>query len=203
MFSRGQIQLLIVLLVLSLAFQLGPLIVLTLLLLLSAAVAWGWQRFALANVSYARTLSQHHAFPDDTVEFTIQVVNRKPLPLTSLRVQETVATALDWGATSLQYHEKPSQRILERTSSLRWYESLRWRYQVRCPQRGAFAFGPAVLEAGDPFGFTVQRAEVADPIELVVYPRLLSLAELGLTARQPLGEVRRRQWLSAAPTSAC
>jgi uncharacterized protein (DUF58 family) len=200
MFSRGQSQLLIVLLVLSLAFQLGPLIVLALLLLLSAAVAWGWQRFALANLSYTRTLSRHHAFPDDTVEFTIQVVNRKPLPLTSLRVQETVAAALDWGNTPLQYHEKPSQRILERTSSLRWYESLRWRYQVRCPQRGAFTFGPALLEAGDPFGFTLQRAEVASSIELVVYPRLLSLAELGLTARQPLGEVRRRQWLFADPT---
>src|SRR5438067_11040733 len=114
MFSRGQIQLLVVLLVLSLAFQLGPLIVLALILLLSAAVAWVWQRFALANVTYTRTLSQDHAFPDDSIELTIHVVNHKLCPLTSLRIQETVAAAIDWGATPLRYHEKPSLRILER-----------------------------------------------------------------------------------------
>jgi uncharacterized protein (DUF58 family) len=71
--------------------------------------------------------------------------------------------------------------------------------QMRCPQRGAFAFGPAILEAGDPFGFTLQRAEVASSVELVVYPRLVPLAELGLTARQPLGDVRSRLWLFADP----
>jgi uncharacterized protein (DUF58 family) len=199
MFSRGQIQLLVVLLMLSLAFQLGPLIVLSAVLLLSAAVAFLWQHLALANVSYTRSLSQHHAFPDDTVEFWVEIINRKPLPLTSLRVVETVAAALDWGDTPLQYHEKPSLRLVERTTSLRWYEAVRWRYQVRCPQRGAFAFGPTTLEAGDPFGFTTQELTVANPIELVVYPRLLPLAELGLAARHPFGDVRSRQWLFADP----
>src|SRR6266545_3494322 len=157
------------------------------------------QGCCLANVSYSRTLNQHHAFPDDRVEFQVEIVNRKPLPLTSLRVVETVAAALDWGDTPLQYHEKPSLRLLERTTSLRWYEALRWRYQVRCPQRGAFAFGPTTLQAGDPFGFTTQELTVTNLIELVVYPRLLPLAELGLTARHPLGDVRSRQWLFADP----
>src|SRR6266545_3230533 len=136
------------------------------------------QGCCLANVSYSRTLNQHHAFPDDRVEFQVEIVNRKPLPLTSLRVVETVAAALDWGDTPFQYHEKPSLRLLERTTSLRWYEALRWRYQVRCPQRGAFAFGPTTLEAGDPFGFTTQELTVANPIELVVYPRLLARVAL-------------------------
>lgn len=199
MFSRGQIQLLIALLLLSLTFQLGPLVVLSLLLLLSAGLAALWQRVALANVTYTRALSQHHAFPDDTVELTIQIVNRKPLPLTALRVTETVAAALDWGETPLQHHEKPSLRILERTTSLRWYEAVRWHYAIHCPQRGAFAFGPTTLEAGDPFGFTSQVSSVSSQTELIVYPRLLPLAELGLAAHHPLGDVRSRQWLFADP----
>ncbi|HEX9371652.1 MAG TPA: DUF58 domain-containing protein [Roseiflexaceae bacterium] len=199
MFSRGQLQLLIALLLVSLTFQLGPLVVLSLLLLLSAGLAALWQRIALANVTYTRALNQHHAFPDDTVELTIQIVNRKPLPLTALRITETVAAALDWGETTLQYHEKPSLRMLERTTSLRWYEAVRWRYTIRCPQRGVFAFGPTTLAAGDPFGFTTQERALADPTELIVYPRLLPLAELGLTAHQPLGDVRSRQWLFADP----
>lgn len=199
MFSRGQIHALIVLLIVSVTFRLGALVILALLLLLCAGLAWIWQHAALAHVTYTRALNRLHAFPDDVVELTIVIVNRKPLPLTALRVQETVAAALEWEAAPILYHEKASLRILERTTSLGAYESVRWRYRIHCPQRGAFAFGPAVLEAGDPFGFTTQQQTIAPSVELVVYPRLLPLDTLGLSARNPFGDVRARQWLFADP----
>ncbi len=190
MFSRGQIQLLSGALVVSLALRLDPLTVLLALLLATAGVARLWQRLALRNVRYTRSLSQHHAFPGDSVELVIEIVNRKLLPVTGLVVQETVPAALDWGDVRLRGQERSRERILERTTSIGWYEAVRWRYQIGCLERGVFAIGPAILDAGDPFGFATEQIEVRDPVELVVYPRLLPLADLGLAARRPFGDLR-------------
>ncbi len=200
MFSRGQIQLLIGALLLSLALRLDPLIVLLSLLLVTAGVAWLWQRLALRNVRYTRTLSQHHAFPGDSVELVIEIVNRKLLPVTGLVVQEAVPAALDWGDVPLRGQERSRERILERTASIGWYEAVRWRYQIGCRERGVFAIGPTILDAGDPFGFAREQIEIADVTELVVYPRLLPLADLGLAARRPFGDLRTPRSLFTDPT---
>lgn len=199
MFSRRQLQALLLLLLLSLAFQLGPFLVLTLALLISAGLAWAWQRLALRGVEASVSLSQSHAFPGDTVTVAVAVVNRKALPLTALRVQQTVTAGLDWGGTRVAGHWRPSLQLIERTTSLRWYESVRWRYDARCQGRGVYRFGPLSLEAGDPFGFTTHEAAVEQQAELLVYPRLLPVESLGLAAGRPLGERRSRSWLFADP----
>ena len=200
MFSRNQLLALAVLLLLSVAFHLGPLVVLCLLLLLSATLAWFWKHVALSNVIYTQKLSQHHAFPDDTVELVIEIINRKLLPITALRVQEVVTGGLDWSTTSRIGDWKPARHMLERASSVGAYEALRWRYQLRCSQRGIFRFAPATLEAGDPFGFTTRQVELGEWSELVVYPRVLSLDQLGFAGGRALGEARSRQWLFTDPS---
>jgi uncharacterized protein (DUF58 family) len=64
---------------------------------------------------------------------------------------------------------------------------------VRCLSRGAYRFGPAQIEAGDPFGFYRTTGTIAQRTSLIVYPRLLPLEELGLPPRHPLGDLRARQ----------
>jgi uncharacterized protein (DUF58 family) len=56
------------------------------------------------------------------------------------------------------------------------------------------------LRSGDLFGFaTAERTlEMADSI--VVFPRVVPLAKLGLPARQPLGEMRARSWIFEDPS---
>ncbi len=199
MFSRGQILALALLLVIGIAFRLGPLVILTLLLLLSASLAWFWKGAVLSRITYHQELSQHHAFPDDMVELAIQIVNRKLLPITALRVQEHATVGIDWSATHRAQDWKPGSQTLQRVTSLGAYESVRWRYQLRCSHRGTFRFGPITLEAGDPFGFTLRQVELTERVELVVYPRLLPLSELGLVSGRPLGDSRSRHWLFTDP----
>ncbi|MBA3946215.1 MAG: DUF58 domain-containing protein [Herpetosiphonaceae bacterium] len=199
MFSRGQILALALLFVLSIAFRLGPLVILTLLLLLSAALAWCWKAAVLSHISYNQELSQHHAFPDDMVELAIQIVNHKLLPITALHVQEHATIGLDWSGAQRAQDWRPTSQTLQRVTSLGAYESVRWRYQLRCPHRGTFRFGPTTLEAGDPFGFTLRQLQLAKRAELVVYPRVLPLAELGLASGRPLGDSRSRHWLFTDP----
>ncbi len=68
------------------------------------------------------------------------------------------------------------------------YERLTWRYSASCPSRGIFDFGPLVMESGDPFGLYRPRQQTASPARLVVYPRVVPLAQLGFPPDAPFGQ---------------
>ncbi len=192
MFSRNTLQGLSVLLILSLAFGQGLLALLCALLLLTAGLARLWDRWSLARVSYARELSHPRAFVGDEVELAIRVANRKPLPLAHLDIRDRVPAGLQVVGHDLKMDSDGCQ-VLHRSTSMRWYEALTWRYQVRCLARGAYRFGPAQIESGDPFGFYRSIRDEPLRTSLVIYPQLLPLEELGLPPRHPLGELRARQ----------
>lgn len=192
MFRRSTIQGLLVLTALSLLSGQGLLALMCILLLLTAGMARLWDRWSLTRLTYTRELSQPRAFPDDEVELLLRIANRKPLPLVALQVREIVPANLE-----LQGHDRrldiEGRQLIHRLTTLRWYESITWRYRVRCLARGAYRIGPAQIEGGDPFGFYRTMTELPAQTSLIVYPRLLPLAELGLPPRNPLGELRARQ----------
>ena len=192
MFSENTLRGLIILLVLSVAFGQGMLALLCTLLLLTAGLAWLWDRWSLARLSYERELSHPRSFPGDEVELIIRIANRKPLPLAMLDVRDVIPAGLEVVGYDLKL-DREGRQMLHRSTSMRWYERLTWRYRVRCLARGAYRFGPAQLESGDPFGFYRTFREFPQRTSLVVYPRLLPLEELGLPARHPIGDLRMRQ----------
>jgi uncharacterized protein (DUF58 family) len=191
MFRRSTLQGLFILLALSLATGQGLLALMCILLLLTAGMARLWDRWSLLRVTYARELSQPRAFPGDEVELAIRISNRKPLPLVALAVRDIVPANLE-----IVGHDKrldtEGRQVINRVTSLRWYESIVWRYRLRCTQRGAYRIGPAQIEGGDPFGFYRTHHEIPERTSLIIYPTLLPLAELGLPPRHPLGELRAR-----------
>jgi uncharacterized protein (DUF58 family) len=192
MFRRNTLQSLIVVLILAIATGQGLLALVCALLLFTAGLAWLWNRWALARVAYERLLSQQRAFPGDEIELAIHITNRKPLPLARIDIHDFIPNGLEIIGHDLAIdHDK--RQILHRSTSLRWYEGLTWRYRVRCLARGAYRLGPALIEAGDPFGFYRSRIESPRQAALVVYPRLLPLEQLNLPLRHPLGELRARQ----------
>ena len=190
MFRRNTLGALVMLLLIALVLRQGLLSLLLSLLLLATGMAALWSRWALRGVSYERALSHTHAFVGDEIELTIRIANRKLLPIASLHVRERVPAALELVGVAMQPADRRTVRILGRTTALRWYERVVWRYRVRCPARGAFRFGPAQLFSGDPFGIFDTAESPADFSALVVYPKLLPLEELGLPANAPLGDVR-------------
>lgn len=190
MFHKRAIGAVAVLLVLAVAFGQGLLALLCLALMLVAGMAGLWSRWSLLRVSYTRTLSQRRAFPDDEVDLTIRIVNRKALPLASLQVLDHVPSGLQLLNAPVLARSAHSAQLLNRRTSLRWYESVVWRYKVRCPTRGAYKIGPVELKSGDPFGIYSSDATLEVYDRLLVYPRLLTLRELKLPAHNPLGDVR-------------
>ena len=57
-------------------------------MLVVSLVARLWNRYVLRRVSYQRQLEPRRAFIGETVEMTLTVENRKPLPVAWMRVQD-------------------------------------------------------------------------------------------------------------------
>src|SRR3954471_9143768 len=147
MFSRNTIQSLIVLLILSFTLGQGLMALVCALLLLTAALAGLWNRWALVRVTYERELSHPRAFPGDEVELALRISNRKPLPLSRLDIRDSIPAGLAIVGSDLTL-DTDGRQLLHRSTSMRWYEGLTWRYRVRCLARGAYRFGPAQIESG-------------------------------------------------------
>lgn len=173
----------------------------SLILLLTAGASRLWDRYCLVGLGYCRQLGQTRAFFGEEVPLTIEITNRKPLPLAWLEVEDAVpGQGLAVLPGQLGPSHMPGRRLLGVLLSVRWYERVRRQYRVQCGARGYHAFGPATLRTGDVFGFTSQELVIPDEDYLLVYPKLVSLERLGLAAHDPFGDVPlRRQWLFEDP----
>lgn len=78
----------VVLFLVSVGFHLGLLFLLDILLLLVAGASWLWSRYCLVGVEYHRQFGQRYLFSGEETDLTIEIVNRKPLPLPWLRVED-------------------------------------------------------------------------------------------------------------------
>jgi uncharacterized protein (DUF58 family) len=172
-----------------------PVLVLTafFFLIFRYSAHWYSQR-ALRGVEYQRTFSQTRAFPDEEMTMTVQVANRKWLPLSRLAV-------VDHWAEQLPFFSADGRALPERPAglttllfSLRAREQIGRSYQVRPARRGIYPFGPIAMTAGDPFGlFTDQvRKKVQRHDWLIVYPRVVELQDLELPYQAPFGDVATR-----------
>lgn len=199
MLGEGAYLLIGLLLLASLLLASLPLLALSLALALVALISSLWGRYCLAGVEYRRRFSQTRAFFGEEIELTIEVVNRKPLPLAWLEVEDELPAELSLlqGRTSVSH--KPARVVLANLFALRWYERVRRRYRLRCDARGYHAFGPAVLRSGDLFGFVRRELTVEAEDHLLVYPRVVPLGQLGLPAADPFGDRHTRQWLFVDP----
>lgn len=164
-------------------------------------VAWLWNRWALKGLDYRRRFDRQRVFPGEVVKMTLEVTNRKLLPLSWVRFEDEFPTNLAPENARLSpspYSE--TSGYLRSAFSVRWYERVRRSYQLRCRERGHYFLGPVRAESGDIFTLftTVEERLVRDPI--IVYPRVWPLRELGFPTRAPFGNVRTRHSLIKDPT---
>ena len=78
--------------------------------------------------------------------------------------------------------------------------SMELAYTVECLARGYFQIGPLVMENGDLFGLHRRFRVDAEPVYLLVYPRIVPLEGYDLTSRRPIGDVLMSHRLFEDPT---
>lgn len=157
-----------------------------------------WARFGLSRVEYSRRLSPARCFPDDEVDLTLTVTNRKLLPLTHLMVDETLPDAVRVAGRKVEYL-RSGQTALRVAYSLGWYQRVTRHFRLRAVRRGVYGIGPAVLTGGDPFGWEERSVAVEPSAQLIVYPRVLPLEQVGLPPHRPFGDLKSRNRLFEDP----
>ncbi len=189
-----------VLLLLGMALRQPALSILAFLTILTASTSKLWSKHALDHVTYRRRLSNTRVFRGETIELTAELVNNKWLPLPWIEVEDQVADRVRLHDTETLPSSRPGTTVLRLTTSSRWYERVTWTFQLDCPHRGSFAIGPVSLRSGDLFGFFSEQLRFDAIDRVIVYPRIVTLQDLGLPPRHPLGDARAVHQLIADPT---
>jgi len=200
MYTQGWLLVGWLLVIVGLAAREGFAFLLGFIVLLSAGASYLWDRYSLAHVEYRRSFSPRRAFHGETVTFTMEVTNRKALPLAWLEVVDELPQDLVLLKGRVIPSVRQRRQHLVNLFSVRWYERVRRHFTVRCAARGYFPLGPARLRSGDIFGFTVRGIDVDRVDHLLVYPRVVPLAALGLPALHPIGDLTSRRPLYDDPT---
>lgn len=188
-----------VLLIAAILMRQAPILLVALLFFLVSGITRLWARYALERVEYTRHLATPRVFFGETVTLEVGVTNRKLLPLPWVHVQDEVPDGVVFLTGKTHPSSKPMRAILANALSLGWYRRLTYRYHVQCLKRGYFTFGPATIRSGDLFGFFQKESTVKTLDRLLVYPRIVSLEELGLPSRDPFGDLRVRRHLFEDP----
>ena len=147
-----------------------------------------WNQVALFGVDYKRTLSETRAFLGETIELTLEVRNRKFLPVTWLHVTDNFPANLP-----VQGHEVRLNTVSNQGEFLSFWNPgifghLTRRFAVECTRRGYYTYGPATLSSGDGFGMFTTKGILPGRQRLIVYPKLYPAEELRLPAKNPFGE---------------
>jgi uncharacterized protein (DUF58 family) len=151
-------------------------------------VSGTWSRLSLFGLHYRRHFSETRAFLGETIDLTLEVRNQKLLPLTWLKISDIFSPALPLNRGEV---------VLNRATNLGefrtfWmpgaFQRLTRRFTIQCTQRGYHTYGPATISTGDGFGLFDRKALAHRQERIIVYPRLYSVAELRLPAKNPFGE---------------
>ncbi|MDI6772443.1 MAG: DUF58 domain-containing protein [bacterium] len=200
MFSQGWLIVGSLLLVLGLAAHSGGPFLVGLVVLLGAGTSYLSHRYCLHSVEFRRSFVPRRAFHGEEITLTLEVTNRKPLPLAWLEVTDELPEEVVPRRGRIIPSLRQRRQHLVHLFSLRWYERVRRRVTITCMARGYFPLGPARLRSGDLFGLTSQGRTLEGADYLIVYPKIVPLEALGIPALHPIGDHRAPRPLLEDPT---
>lgn len=168
-----------------------------------------WDAVSLVGLRYSRRFTstvhasgyvdEPRAFVGEALEMKLQLSNRKPLPLSSVVVEDIIPAAAQLEEIQLAVSRATGRQELRLFWMPGALQTLTRSYHLRCVKRGFHTFGPAKLHTGDGAGFFSRTVTLVDPQQLTVYPRIYSATELGLPIKNPFGELLSKQRLVEDP----
>lgn len=138
------------------------------------AIAWLVVHLPGDRIAVRRTIGASRLGFDTEADVAVDVRNDSRLPTPPLTVEDAVPQPLV---------ADPPRFVIDGLGRGR---AARLRYRIRGAQRGRFLLGPARLRLTDPFGVVRRTRRTQRVHDLVVYPRLEALPEVGV-ARLPQG----------------
>lgn len=190
MFGESWITASVALALIGIAAGSAPMIGLAALVFTTGGAARLWSRLSLEDVRYVRTLSEHRAFAGETIDVRLSLHNAKWLPVPWIEVREQLPQVMPLVVGRTQPSGMQGIVYLLRQAGLSGGERVVWPLQLQARERGYYRVGPTRLRSGDIFGLFERDEAVGQAASIVVYPRTVSLPDLGLPAARPFGDRR-------------
>lgn len=140
-------------------------------------------RHALDGVSYDTHPSRTTVDPGEHFEVITEIANAKRLPVSFLKVQETLPLEIE-AADELPLRRDPEVTRLTTTTFLKPKQKLTRSFTAYIDHRGRYFFRGAVLAGGDFLGMRTVTDYYPVNREVVVLPKAMP----GVTVRQTLGD---------------
>lgn len=144
--------------------------------------------YALSHLVIRRELSDNKIFYGDTTQIKLEVHNPTLVPLPFVMLHERVSPDL----------ARPA--LFKHVSFIAPRGTTYYEYTVKGQRRGLHAIGPLLVEVGDPFDIHKRAGKMAKLDHLLVYPKVHSVADLGLPSRLPFGAVKTKQRIFEDPS---
>lgn len=187
-FSEAWIMLGILLTLGGLLLNIQSMLAMALILFVVAATGWLWNELSLFGVHYQRHFSETRAFLGEKIELILEVRNQKFLPLTWLQITDVFPASLPMDQGGVVVNPATNQGEYLTFWMPGAFQRLKRSFTFHCAERGYHAYGPITLSTGDGFGLFTRRAKRHNREHIIVYPRVYSVAEMRLPAKNPFGD---------------
>jgi uncharacterized protein (DUF58 family) len=163
-------------------------VILGLVLLMLEVVQVIWHERGLEDVSYVRRLATNRTSWGDDIAMTIEVWNRKRLPLAWLRADDVASDGVEVRGRRL-VETNDAGDVLRNTWTLAPFERVARHVRLVADHRGVFELGPVSLTVGDLFARPAASVERPTVDRFIVRPR--TVAAPGLARPDRWGDLHR------------
>lgn len=169
----------LIVLFISLLLKQKNLVFISLLLLIVFYTSKLWSILSTKNVDYSFDGEKRMGFPGEQVNLKASVSNQKLLP-----VWFKLKIPVD---QNLSYQNNLTEVIIEEFNLL-WFEKVNRQWIFIAKKRGCYQIGPPFLETGDLLGFFQKKIEFNQSVEIIIYPKTISLNHLSLPFKELFGQ---------------
>ena len=166
----------------------GLILGLSVMSLVVVLIAWLWNKVSLENVEYIRVIPQKRVFIGETVPFSVELHNKKPIPLPRIDTVDDIPSALNLNGPDIRPSSTVDAVSMTHSASISAYQRTAWEYSVQAKKRGFHRLGSVNIYGGDIFGLFDSKKTIATRDYILVYPQILKLPDLGMPESRPFGE---------------
>jgi len=167
----------ILLLLLGTFLDVSVAVILAIVILAIEIVGQVWTRFGLTGVSYRRQLERDRVTWGEEIPTTVEIWNRKHLPLAWLRADDDATRGVVVRERGLAIG-RHGGRVLRNAWTLAPFERVVRHYHVGAERRGAYELGPVELSVGDLFARQAVSEVRCGVDRFLVRPRTVPTAAL-------------------------
>jgi uncharacterized protein (DUF58 family) len=167
-----------ILLFVALLYRQNDLTLLAILVLIVMGGTKAWSSMGPARIRCDSTIDTRRVFPGESVTLATMVENGKWLPIW-LRIMWSFGGAL-----------KPvgdNGNIIRQEASVLWHQTVEFHQDFVALRRGVYQVGPPRIRTSDFLGFFEREKRATDTIDIIVYPRLVSLRPIAIKRRDLFG----------------